>query len=60
MPAAAHVVDFAGARIFEEFVESADEIRAVNVVANLFALVPEDFVRRAGGRALHEVCEETM
>lgn len=58
--ATAHVVDFAGPWIEKEFVESADQVGAVNVVSYLFALVSENFVRRSSSRALHQVRKETV
>ena len=42
LAAAAHVVDLAGAGIDGEFLDGADNIVAVNVVAHLLAFVAED------------------
>ena len=44
----ADVVYLARARLLIELVERANEIRAVNIVARLFAFVAEDGIRRAG------------
>src|SRR5258706_553975 len=60
IPPAADVVDLAGAGFLEELMEGADEIGAVDVVANLLFLVPEDGIGGLGDRTLHQVGEKTM
>ena len=58
--AAADVVDGGGAGRLAEGVEGGDQVGAVDVVADLLALVAEDGVRGAGDGALHQVGEEAV
>ena len=57
---AADVVDLGHARGFEEFLDEAGDIVAVDVVADLFAFVAVDFVFLALEIAFHEVTEEAV
>ena len=57
---AADVVDGGGARGPAEGVEGGDQVGAVDVVADLLAVVAEDGVRSAGDGALHQVGEEAV
>lgn len=59
-PAPADVVDLSAAWVFEEGVHEADDVEAVDVVADLFALVAEDVVLAFGEVALDEVAEEAV
>src|SRR4051794_6237053 len=54
------VVDGGGTGRLAEGLEGGDQVRAVNVVADLLAGVAEDGVWRAGYDALHQVGEEAM
>ena len=54
------VVDLGHAGGFEEFLDEAGDVVAVDVVADLFAFVAVDFVFLALEIALHEVAEETV
>src|ERR1700688_2057085 len=60
MPAAADVVNFAGARRANELHECSDQVEAVDVVAHLLALVPKDTVRPAAYGADHQIREKTV
>src|SRR6266511_4048781 len=57
---AADVVDLCGARRPEEDVERADEIPTMQVVADLFAAIPENRVFVSVTRALHELRDEPV
>ena len=52
-PAAADIVDLPDPGCAIECVEGLDQVEAVNVVANLFALVSEDLVGSLGNTAFH-------
>lgn len=56
----ADVVHLTASRCLEELVESANQVGAVDIVANLFALVAEDGVGSAGHGTLHQVSQETV
>src|SRR5688500_5770788 len=58
--AAAEVVDLAGAGGLGECLEGADDVEAVDVVADLLALVAEDRVLAALFGDLEKVVEETV
>jgi hypothetical protein len=58
--ATADVVDLAAAGVFKEGVHEADDIQAVDVVADLLALVAEDIVLAFGEVAFDEVTEEAV
>jgi hypothetical protein len=58
--AAADVVDLGDPRRLEELVECADQVRAVDRVADLLALVAEDRVRPARHDAAHDVGQEPV
>ena len=60
MAAAAHVIDFAGARLQSELPKCLDEIVAVNVVADLLAFVTEHAIRPTGRGAFHQVGEKAV
>ena len=59
-PRATDVVDFAAAGGAIKVIESLDQVVAVNVVANLFTLVAEHFVRSLSHRALHQVGQKAV
>src|SRR6478672_49920 len=58
--AASHVVNRAGFRVLEKFVESPDKIIAMNVVSNLFALVTENCVWHTRNRTFHQIGKKAM
>src|SRR5205085_3157797 len=58
--AAADVVDLRYARRADERSKRVHEIGAVDVIANLFAIVTKDAIRPPGDRADHEVREKTV
>ena len=58
--AAAEIVDLADARSSDESGHETRDIERVNVVANLFSFVSENFVLTTLQIAFHEVAEETM
>ena len=60
LAAAAEVVDLAGARIGGEFLNRAHHIVAMNIVANLLALVAEDGIGSAGNGHLHQVGKKAV
>src|SRR5665213_2425973 len=60
MAAAAHVINFAGARRFCELPERLDKVVAVDVVAHLFAFVAEHAIRPARGGAFHQIGQEAV
>ena len=60
MEASADVVYFADARRPKELIKGTNEVRAVNVVANLLSFVAENRIRHSGNRALHQVGQETV
>ena len=60
MTAAAHVVGFARTRLLEKLIESANQVRAVNVVSYLFFLVSENCVFRPRSSTLHEVRQKSV
>src|SRR6516165_8045578 len=60
VPAAADVIDFAGARRANEFHECFDEIETVDVVTHLFALVPKNTIRPAAHGADHQIRKKTV
>jgi len=55
-----HVVDLAGPRISGKFFDGADDVVAVNVVADLLRLVTEDGVGAADERDLYEIRKKTV
>src|SRR5439155_12084041 len=60
VPAAADVIDFAGARRPNEFRERFDEVETVDVVAHLFAFVTKDAVTPAADGANHQIRKKTV
>src|SRR5690348_2837269 len=60
MTAAADIVNLARARRANEFSDRADQIEAVNVIADLFALVAEYTIGPAGHGADHEVGQKSV
>ena len=60
VPAAADVVHFSAARRANELCKRFDQVEAVDVITNLFALVSEDAVRPAAHRTDHQVRQETV
>jgi hypothetical protein len=58
--AAAHVIDLAATRFFKKLVENPNQIRTVNVVADLFFLVSENRIRRAGYCTFHQIGKESV
>src|SRR5215471_3010909 len=60
MPASADVVDFSDPRCANEFRKRFHEIKAVNIIAHLFAFVSEDTVGAVAHRANHEVRKKSM
>lgn len=55
-----NVIDFTDAGCFEEFLNEAGDVVGVDVVADLFAFVAEDFVFAAFEIAFDEVREESV
>src|SRR3954449_13443346 len=60
MPAAPNVVNLRDTRRANERGEGIDQISAVDVVADLFAVVTEDAIRAAGHGANHQVGKEPV
>src|SRR5256885_17099360 len=60
MPASPDVVDFVGARRADEFRECLHEIEAMDVVARLFAFVPEYAIRTAAHGTDHNIREKSV
>src|SRR5216684_6093386 len=60
LAASTQVVYLAGAGICREFLDRADYVVAMNVVANLFALIPEDAVAPAAYRDFHQIGQKTV
>lgn len=58
---AAHIVDSATVDgLLVNFPKGTDQVMAVDVIANLFPLVPKDSVRLALNNTLHQVREKTV
>jgi len=55
MTTAAYIVDFCDPGGLKEMPKGVDEIEGMDVVPNLFPLVPEDAIRTALDRALHQI-----
>src|SRR5438034_6650089 len=60
MPAAADVIHFSAARRANEFYKCFDQVEAVNVITNLFALVSKDAVRPATDGTNHQIGQKTV
>jgi len=58
--AAAHVVDLAGAGVGSESLDSTDNVVAMNIVANLLALVAEDGVLEPGHGRFDEIRKKAV
>src|SRR4029077_18133287 len=58
--AATHVVDLSHARFVNKGGKCFHQVKAVNVIAHLFALVAEDAIRPANDTAFHQVGQETV
>ncbi len=58
--ATADVVDLGDSRSSDKRRNESGYVFAVNIVANLFALIPEDFVFPTFEVALHEIAEEAV
>ena len=57
---AAYVVDLAGPGILEVLFRRADYVKAVDIVAHLFAFIAKYLVNLARDRHLHEIGEEAV
>jgi hypothetical protein len=59
-PATTDVVNLSHARLREELTERGNQIRTVDVVADLLSLVAVNGVRRSCHRAFHQIRQEAM
>ena len=60
LAAAAEVIDFTRAGIVREFLDGADDVTAMDIVADLFGFVAEDGVGAAGQSDFDEIGEEAV
>src|SRR5258706_13689235 len=58
--ASANVVDLSGTRVLEKFVQSTNEVGAVDVVPDLFFLLAKNRVRSFCYGPFHQVRQKTM
>src|SRR5215470_7806905 len=56
----AHVVNLARPRIGGELLDGANHVVTMDVVANLFALVPKNGIFRAADRAFHQIRKKSV
>ena len=59
-PSAADVINLAWPGIQEEFFRGSHDIEAMNVVADLLPLVPQNRVRLSGHRDFHQIRQESV
>ena len=60
MASAADIVDFSCAGILVEVPEGGNQVVAVDIVADLFALVAEDGIRPAADHAFDQIAQKTV